>query len=274
MAVNIFDENNKVLNKVFGNWMRFKEIGDKIHGTYTGKSVRVNQYDGTDQNIYEITDDNGVVFFVGGKPGIDMQMSQVSLGQIVGMEFIKQTPPKSAGMRPANIIQVYANKEFVNKTWLLEQRDLGGLDEELNLDESPKNQDSSDPSNADGLSVPPRQGQGIDESSAPFKAGQALESSINQSLPANEVPFKSNELSGVGAVQEIPNSLKKNVVNTNISTDNLKHALKRITEIATVKLGASTPSEVKLKVMEKTGVAFVNENIPRILELLESEYSS
>ncbi len=46
--------------------------------------------------------------------------------------------------------------------------------------------------------------------------------------------------------------------------------LERITELASKKLGAATPEEVKLKSMECTGVAFIDSNLDDILLSLEN----
>lgn len=54
------------------------------------------------------------------------------------------------------------------------------------------------------------------------------------------------------------------------STLTKEEKLERITELASKKLGATSPDEVKLKAMEATGVAFIDSNLDDILLSLEN----
>lgn len=49
----------------------------------------------------------------------------------------------------------------------------------------------------------------------------------------------------------------------------LEDMIKEINNLAIQKLGANTPEEVKEKVMEHTGIAFIQANVPHILEALK-----
>lgn len=120
--MSIFDPNNKVK----GNWMAFKNVGDKLEGTLIGKRVVNNALQGKDQIVYEIKrSDNGEVWNVGGKPGIDVQMRYIKPGQIVGFEFVQEKPASRPGFNKTKIIQVYANASVVDKEWLAGQEDEG-----------------------------------------------------------------------------------------------------------------------------------------------------
>jgi len=118
--MSIFDEKNKVKS----NYVAFKTIGDKVEGTYVGKRIVANTLKpGTDQIVYELKKLDGTYTDVYGKPGIDMQMKRVKLGQIIGFEFVKIIPATRPGYKPTNVIQVYADDKTVDEKWLMEQED-------------------------------------------------------------------------------------------------------------------------------------------------------
>jgi hypothetical protein len=115
----IFDPSNKVK----GNWMAWKNVGDKIEGTLINKRVVNNQLQGKEQIVYELKLANGEIWNVGGKPGIDVQMRYIKLGQVVGFEFVQEKAPSKPGLNATKIIQVYANSSVVDKDWLAQQED-------------------------------------------------------------------------------------------------------------------------------------------------------
>lgn len=116
--MSIFDEKNKVKS----NYVAFKTIGDKVEGTLVGKRTVANVLrPGTDQVVYELKKLDGSYTDVYGKPGIDMQMKHIKLGQIVGFEFTKIIPATRPGYKPTNVIQVYADEKTVDEKWLMEQ---------------------------------------------------------------------------------------------------------------------------------------------------------
>jgi len=110
----IFDDSNKVK----GNWWKQERVGDKISGTYLGKRQVTNSLKGIDQWIYEIRTEEGEIWNIGGKPGIDIQMRHVKPGQIIGFEFIEERPNPKPGMNATKVVQVYANAEIVDEKFL------------------------------------------------------------------------------------------------------------------------------------------------------------
>lgn len=116
---NIFSDDNKVK----GNWWKQETVGDKIQGTYIGKRQIVNQLSGKDQWIYEIKDENGEYWNVGGKPGIDVQMRHVKPGQIVGFEYTEERPNPKPGMNATKVVQVYANEKVVDQNYVAEEEE-------------------------------------------------------------------------------------------------------------------------------------------------------
>ena len=115
--VNIFSDENKVS----GNWIKFTEVGQEFQGTLVDIRKTTDQY-GKEQIIYEFLTEDGEYRPFGSKSAIDAQMKHVKLGQIVGLKFVSETPAKTAGFKPTKIIQVFTNKNLVNKEWL-EQRE-------------------------------------------------------------------------------------------------------------------------------------------------------
>ena len=120
---NIFSDDNKMK----GNWVKFDTVGDKFQGTLVGTREVVNQLSGKDQIIYELRDANKEYWNVGGKPGIDMQMRHVKIGQIVGFEFVEERANKKPGMNATKIIQVYAKPGVVDEEFLQEEADAAAL---------------------------------------------------------------------------------------------------------------------------------------------------
>ena len=126
MTKSIFDDSNKMSSKFF----QFKTIGDKIEGTLVDKRIVMNKMSGKEQILYELKTKDDEYMIVGGKPGIDMQMKRVKLGQVVGFEFVSEKP--NPGLSATKIIQVYANKDIVDEEWVEEQDEISDVDVDVN----------------------------------------------------------------------------------------------------------------------------------------------
>ena len=115
--VNIISEENEVKS----NWLQLKAVGDEFQGTLVDKHNSVDNYNNA-QIVYEFLMEDGQLRPYGtSKEPINIQMKNVKFGQIVGMKFVRQDPPKVKGYNPTNVIQVFANPNVVNKEWLEEQ---------------------------------------------------------------------------------------------------------------------------------------------------------
>ena len=120
--MSIFDDD---ANKMTGNWWRKEKIGDKLEGTFENKKKQINQMSGNEQNIYEIRIKNGDLYLVGGNIGIDSQMQNVKVGQIVGFEFTEERPnKKNPALNATKVIQVYANPKIIDEEWLAQRKKL------------------------------------------------------------------------------------------------------------------------------------------------------
>lgn len=141
------DESNEATNSFVG----FNEIGDYVLGTLIGvKQVKSTLPDkkGELQNIYTVkvkeskyhlldekkkviaepvVPEEGDIVSVGGRKIIDSRMEKVKLGQIFGLKFKEELPPKTKGYNPTKLITVYVPKndkgEFMmDNEWLDSQK--------------------------------------------------------------------------------------------------------------------------------------------------------
>jgi hypothetical protein len=136
-------------DKVSSNFWKLKNVGDSIQGTLTRKYKKDNPLDGKEQWIYELKTEGGEFWNVGGKPGIDAQMFNIKLGQIVEFRYIEERPSKKVGKDPAKIVQVFSNRNAVDKEWLEEHEaenhgeggeedeNSGNADDEIKVDKIP-----------------------------------------------------------------------------------------------------------------------------------------
>jgi len=199
----IFNDDNKVKS----NWFQKNKIGDSIEGTYIAKRIVMNQLRGKEQIIYELKAADGQFWNVGGgdpnakfPAGIDIQMRNVKLGQVIGFKYTEDKPSTTVGMNPTKKVQVFANPDIVDEEWLKQQDDEnaieGGIDPDF----------------------------GVSDKTV-LKAFEKMDE----------------------------------------ATDDM---IGHINKLAEEKLGAITPEEVKDMVAEKTGLAFIEKNLDKIVEAL------
>lgn len=107
-------------------WVQWKTLGDKIQGTFLRQFEVEDRIKGEVRGAYQfrgaagakasvgntLMDLSGKLFNVGARPIIDREMADVEPGQIIGLEFIAETPNKKAGFSPVKIIKVYKNKDL------------------------------------------------------------------------------------------------------------------------------------------------------------------
>jgi hypothetical protein len=101
------------------------QVGARIQGTLVAKrTVPDNFHPGQDQYVYDLRTEAGDVVSVFGKASIDSRMKAVRLGQLVAMEYKGEVPSKKPGMKPAKVVEVYADPKLVDEEWLKEQEEL------------------------------------------------------------------------------------------------------------------------------------------------------
>jgi len=145
-AKDVFDDSNVVSSA----WVKFNvPLEDKIFGTLVAKRQMKSNLPGkegemvwvydlkAEQGSYHELDDSkkiietpvtvnsGDYYSVGGKPGIDRQMTNIKVGQKIGFKFIDVSPSKTKGFAPSKNIRVYAPKNddgsyMMDEEWLTE----------------------------------------------------------------------------------------------------------------------------------------------------------
>lgn len=221
--------------KVQTNTFRFKTIGDKIQGTLVGKRITTNALkQGADQLVYDLKVEDGSIQSVFGKPGIDFQMKNIRLGQIVEMVFEKQLPAKQPGFSPANVIQVYADSKIVDQEWLNEQEENATVESatktfnQPHVAGGPSFMDAPQPKNAPEVK--------------PLNAAQLTPVPTVATTPLADVPF--------------------------VSPPPSKEA--QIKDWAKAKIPGTDDTNFTNKVMEQTGVPYIPLNYDKIIELLRN----
>lgn len=147
-------------NEVASNWVKFYvPMEDKVFGTLIAKrQVKSNLPDkaGELQWVYDLLTDmgsfhevddkkvvlptpivinEGEVWSVGGKVGIDAQMRNIKIGQKIGFKFLDEKPSKTKGFAPSKNIRIYAPKNpdgtpQMDEEWIKENIDTA--EEEYN----------------------------------------------------------------------------------------------------------------------------------------------
>jgi len=225
MEEDIFSENNKLS----GRWVKFKEINDKFKGTYIGNRMQTNTLSGKKQKVYEFIDDTKALCFVGGKPGIDMQMDHVTFGQIVGFKFVEVRKNKNPGLNDIKVIQVYASPGLVNEEWIEEQKKKAELFKKIDQHEEPV----EDVASSETPAQEPTQASAND-TATPTDATPATSTTTANATPAT-VDDKIVMIMGLA---------------------------KRAWQI-------EDPEAVKTKVMEYTNLPFIETNLDKIIEKLK-----
>lgn len=123
-----FNDNNRVK----AQWIKFTKPGDWVKGTLTskretdasgpyakpGEKVWIYEIKAHGGSFHELDEDKqlkpepiivnaGDFWQIGGKKGIDAQLRNAKLGQIVGLRFNKSIPNKIKGYNPAKQIEAY-----------------------------------------------------------------------------------------------------------------------------------------------------------------------
>jgi hypothetical protein len=106
-------------DKVSGSWIKWDVVGKKVQGTLIGRRQKSNDLKaGEMQWIYELLSEDGEIMIIGGRPGLDPQLSHVRLGQIIEIRYLGDKPSVRAGYSATKLLQVYTNKDAMDKDWL------------------------------------------------------------------------------------------------------------------------------------------------------------
>ena len=127
---NPFEDAMKDLQEVKSSWVKWGKVGDYVRGTLVsiremnsnlpgkeGERVKVYELLTECGQFHDIDNDKkpvepaitigkGEYWQIGGKVGIDNQMRNVKIGQIIGMVFAEVKPSKTKGFNSLKIIKV------------------------------------------------------------------------------------------------------------------------------------------------------------------------
>ena len=119
------------MSEVKTSWVKWGKIGDFIKGTLVdireinsmlpgkeGQRVKVYEILAQMGSFHQIDEEKkpidppvvinmGEYWTIGGKPGIDSQMRNIKLGQIVGLRFTEVKPSKTKGFNALKVIKIY-----------------------------------------------------------------------------------------------------------------------------------------------------------------------
>lgn len=141
------DASNEATNSFVG----FNEVGDYVLGTLISKKKvesTLPDKKGEMQNIYTvkvreasyhlldekkkviaepIVPEKGDIVSVGGRKIIDSRMEKVKIGQVFGLKFKEELPPKTKGYNPTKLITVFVPKDEsgdfeMDQEWLETQK--------------------------------------------------------------------------------------------------------------------------------------------------------
>lgn len=100
-------------NQVKSNFVKWDKPGQSVQGTYVEKKVSDNRLKpGTQQTLYLIEQDDGLVVIVAGRgnanPSVIVGLENLTFGSYCGVRYEGDIESKKPGMNPAKIIRVYS----------------------------------------------------------------------------------------------------------------------------------------------------------------------
>lgn len=142
------DESNEAQN----NFFKWGQVGDYVLGTLVSKKqvpstlpdkkgemqwiyefkVREGVYHDPDSEE-EVTLSAGDIISVGGRKMYDSRMAKVKIGQIAGLKYTEELPPKTKGYNPTKMVKTFTPKgddgEFEMDSEFLAEREAAEFDE-------------------------------------------------------------------------------------------------------------------------------------------------
>lgn len=94
--------------------------------------------------------------------------------------------------------------------------------------------------------------------------GQEQEKSVDGEINVEDIPFKDDAFAKPTPTQS------ESTQSTATPTTDIETIKAQITELAKIKLGVTNDADVQRVVMEKTGLAYINSNIPSIFTKLQA----
>lgn len=143
-GVSVFDKDqkeNENPDKIFGTLMSKKQVKSTMPGK-EGELVWVYEMKAQYGSFHALdekknpvdeatTINDGDIYSIGGNATIDSQMTNIKVGQVIGLKFIEEKPSKTKGFSPAKIVKVFAPKNDdgsfkMDEEFLAERNSLDG----------------------------------------------------------------------------------------------------------------------------------------------------
>lgn len=240
MAIEFSDQ-----DKVTGSWIKWDEIGKRVQGTLIGKRQKPDTYDATKmQWIYELLGEGEEITIVGGKPGIDMQMKHVRLGQIVELRYEGDKPTTTPGYDATKLIQVFTNKNAMDTEWLAQNPEMA-IEGELPQGEVAVASNIAE-NNEGEIKV---EDIPMDEPVAP--APVVAPAAVNPVAAGTTAPVQPQ----VGAVAP---------------AETVNPLIAELEALGRMKIKVEVGVDVQKVIMETTGLAFIPSNFPELKNKLEA----
>jgi len=212
-----------------GEFFKFKEVGDKVSGTYVDLMESVDGY-GNEQYVVVLEGQDGVKHRVSVRKNhvvLADRLKQVRFGQIIGFLFEEERESKMQGGAMSKIINIKQNPNMVNEEWITNKVATDakyGISAEASL--TPK----------------------FDDSTAPTPT-EAAPTAVESATPVEpSVPFVEEATATASPVSsELASTIKTLIVNKGFLTEE------------------ATDAEVSAKVVEITAMEFTAENGPAII---------
>ncbi len=260
-------------NTIMRTWFAFKELGDKVQGTYVKRwNTRSRKY-GNDQVVHDLLQPDGSIVSIGENVShefFNTEMTRIKFGQIVGIEFVG-TKPSGKGS-DIKIKKIYSNPAIIDEAWLKKYQELKAKGIDITTDgESPEEEDPSDEIPFGGGTISGGMIGGHTIPTLPQPAGTSTYTGPTQNalpiFPPGSVGYvpANPPVSVTPAPVEIPLSA---LAGQPFLTDEEKVA--KIVTFAQKNLGATTPEQTKALVEAKSGLPFVQTNLDAILTKLYS----
>jgi hypothetical protein len=223
--INYFDDKFKAQSA----FIKWDVVGKSVAGTLVDKNQKPDAMKaGEMQWVYTIKQDDGSVILVGGKPAIDMQMSNngVLKGQKIALKYMGDKASKRPGMNATKVIQLFTpkgadGKFLMDEEWLASagSNGIAPVDQNLNFSNSSN--------------------QAVDDGE----------------IKVEDIPFNSP---GTTPTSSVPAGVPMSDDETNLAI---------IKQLAFQKLGANESNYQQL-VMDNTGLAYIKINHEKIIEIL------
>jgi len=94
-------------------WFKFEKVGDKVGGIVEGMFNQPGRDGFADQKVFTLKTEDGSMVNVGIKTTSMYLMSRtanVTIGDQLGFQFVKEIPAKKKGMHPAKSIEAFVIK--------------------------------------------------------------------------------------------------------------------------------------------------------------------